>query len=566
MRLQVIGGFLLWPLVKAAGGSSEGACNDPDSFLGVGNSQCIRDNMTLATVFVLFIITISLLLEYTIKRIREAVKCPQMRIIVNRIFEEIMILGFISMLLFALDTTNAISNLSTQLDDLEERHFKEFFHYVVFLSMIYYIIIMLILLAIGKYVPRWLWHGLPQNIETDRYIPRLVSGVFQTYSITYKRLREKYENQPWTFHCNLYGQWQLWRSLEVLAYHLCRDRSRPIFTNAQEMQRIFNLSEKQSKNVTYEAYNKLCMRNMLANLTSLHWSAFFVLIAVVLVTSWFPQYDEYLFISIEVLLLLLSLIVMIKTSRILKGIVKDRLNILTQREIDNFVILRNTAFKSQPRITFKALAISVRAIIRMQMSALSHQALHCHDNRFWFRSPWFLLRLFQFSAIGQAFYLVWFSLVQSVTIFDGRLGTLKLIFIMFMPLVSLFIIMPLTMPSLVLVLSLTGFFVEQGKPVSGSRNSTDPTRDHIRRVRRSYLQNSRAELETPTPTGRRQSFSSGLRTSRRSGRSSPGSDVFLRQYDFPSPTDSLEDLEDGSVLNYTEYSDHYPSPNVENEG
>ena len=374
--------------------SGDGVCSKSGSFLGVGNSECIRDNIALTIVFVTFFIIISVGLEYAVKRIRASVKCPQMRIIVNRIFEEIMILGFLSTVLFALDSSGATSNLSATLDDAQERHFQEFFHYVVFLSMIYYIFIMLILLAIGKFVPRWLWHSLPVDDDPPQ-LPRVISGAIQTSSIAYNRLRERMQMEPWTFTCNVRRQWQLWKNLEVLAYHLCRDRSRAVYSNQMEMQRIFGLTDKQSRHVDYQAYNKLCMRNMLANIAPLHWSAFFVLIGVVIGTSWFPAFDEYVFISVGAFLMLLSIVIMIKTSHILQGIVKDRLTVLTQKEIDNVAIMRKSDLVTREHLSFKALAIGVRAIIRMQMSALSHQALHYHDERFWFRSPWFLLRLFQ---------------------------------------------------------------------------------------------------------------------------------------------------------------------------
>lgn len=315
--------------------------------------------------------------------------------------------------------------------------------------------------------------------------------------------------------------------------------------------------------------------------------------------------------AIGSLLLLLQVVILVKTSRILKGIVKDRLKVLTQREIDEVILsLKSstekkddldprskkesppvdhdptsthlepegvvytalTGLSRDPRsnkIKFKTLAMAVRAIIRMQMSALCHQALHHHDGRFWFRKPAFLLRLFQFSTFGQAFYLLWFSLVQSRTILDGTFGGLKLGVTIAIPILTVFVILPLTMPSLVLALSLTGFFVEQSKPLVPVNKSNkaakvppNSQRDHIRRLRRSYLNYSRAESESGhrnsrwslasdisdldhsstqyPPRGRRSSVS---RRSTTPGSTRSGSDVFLRLYDSPSPNTVADEEE-----------------------
>ena len=568
----------------AGGDGSSSVCSNPDSFLGVGNAECLGNNLYTATFLVTFIIVLSIVLDIVVLYIRKMIKCPQMRIIVNRIFEEIMVLGFISTVLFALGTSLGIFDLDSNLTSAERQHFKEFFHYIIFLSMIYYIFIELLLLLMGALIPKWLWHTrrrmlVEQNPQQQSRIdlpelPSTAENAVESYHIAYKRLREKFENQPWTYGCSIRWQFSLWKSFEMLAFHLCRDRSRPIYSNPEEMQRIFSLSYKQSLDINYEAYNKLCIRNMLANITSLHWSGFLNLIGVVLLTSAFPEENEYVFIGIGVVLLALSVVIMIKTSSILRGIVEDRLKILTQREIDNVALLRKSknlkrsssgsSYSSsgvERKKTFKILAISVRAIIRMQLSALDHQALHHHDDRFWFRSPWFLLRLFQFATFGQAFYLVWFSLVQSLTIFEEDHGWMKLVITLLIPVISLLLILPITIPSLVLALSLTGFFVEQGRPRTFRKKKKltiqHEHREHMRRVRRSYLRNSRTseswvDGSDTTPRSRcnsrrRQSFSRTPRCSKNNGgRSSPNSEVLLRQYDLPSPSGFDSNCENSS--------------------
>lgn len=148
--VQAILFFCYGAIVHAAGGGTTGdpdsVCNDQNSFLGVGNVDCIGENLATATFLLAVIVFLSIVLEWAVMKIRSLVSCPQMRKIVNRLFEEIMILGFISALIFAMDSKGALSRVGdfqNNFDATEERHFKEFFHYIVFLSMIYYIFIVM---------------------------------------------------------------------------------------------------------------------------------------------------------------------------------------------------------------------------------------------------------------------------------------------------------------------------------------------------------------------------------------------------------------------------------------
>jgi hypothetical protein len=299
----------------------------------------------------------------------------------------------------------------------------------------------------------------------------------------YFLLRQRYKREGWWFRFNLVKQFALWKSFELLAYNVCQHRSGYLYKNPSEMQRIFGLNYRSSHHVDFPRYHTLCTRNLLATVAHLHYSAFFVLILLVMISGMLPESSAYLFLGLSGILLIMNMVIMIKTLRILKGITKDRLHVFTYDDIERMssrnplpvtslsqhhaaTASSSTSLSLSSRMLihrrkkrrFKVIAQMVRATIRMQMSVLCHRQLHYHDGRFWFHSPMFLLRLFQFATTGQAFYLVWLTLVIA---HDTNVHAWMLWLMMLLPMISMFVITPMTMPSLVLVMSLTGFFVEQ---------------------------------------------------------------------------------------------------------
>ncbi|KAH9104703.1 hypothetical protein LEN26_014933 [Aphanomyces euteiches] len=493
-------------------GSAE--CSMKGSFLGVGNAECIGAHLGYAAFLCAIMILLSFVLDILIKQLRQAVKCPQMMRVVNRFFEELMVMGVISLCIFAINTSGGLNQLSfvvSGLSQVQLLHFQEFFHYVVFMTAVYYICIMLLLILIATVVPRLLYdrQKATQNPADDdlelspsnnlssytnrtsvRRIQRQASGYdFVNGSRMYFLLRQRYKREGWSFQFNLVKQFALWKSFEVLAYNVCQYRSGYLYKNPAEMQRIFGLSYHSSYHVDFARFNTLCTRNMLATVTQLHYSAFIILISLVMASGLLGEMSAYLYIGTAAALCAINFVIMIKTLRILKGIIKDRLRILTMQDIERMVPPLSTALLTPPRHkkrSLKAVAQVVRAIVRMQMSVLCHRQLHYHDSRFWFRSPRFLLRLFQFATTGQAFYLVWLTLVIAQ---DKSIASWMYFLMALFPLISMFVITPLTMPSLVLVMSLTGFFVEQN-PHRPQDQETLTIKDRIRVARRSYLRST----------------------------------------------------------------------------
>lgn len=687
-----------------AGGEEEGNpnCHNSASFLGVGNTQCLHQNIRTAAFLLAVIIAVSIGVDRLIHHVRTAIKCPQLRKIVNRIFEEVMIMGFLSMVIFTLNTSGVLKSMA--LDNLtasEQLHFYEFFHYIVFLTMIYFIVIVLLLLFIGTVVPKLVWEikNHPDqrresisDIHDDTYDPQYpsVTGsisdrddnggsrrmrhsfirdvsslardlnphssgssviddgertldtptddcyyamrprqrsdgdvVYRSMGMrnrapsgmdlvmgtrAYSLLLQRYQREGWCFHINLRKQWNLWKSFEILAYNICQNRSGYIYKNPFEMERLFgvrptpqarswarqesgeaaNYHEEENR-MTYAKYHVLCMRNLLYHMTNIHPSAFLILLLICLLPSIFPEQDHWISLGVGGLLLFVNVVIFFKVLKILRGIVDDRLRIITKRDIKARLDKalkksgnRNRGLKrwqnqndissasdstpesaedstaensnedsspKKPPMKFKVAALAVRAMIRMQMSALCHRQLHHHDDRFWFNSPKLLLRLFQFATIGQAFYLVWLSLVE-ISSMNGASassggGSALLTLMIIFPAVSLFIITPLTMPSLVLVMSLTGIFVDlnvANVEGEGKRHNVtqEDVKTHMRIMRRSFLKSHYTEgggypgpfasppLGPVTPASMPDSI-----PGKRDSVASP-TNVFLRIYDTPT--------------------------------
>ncbi|KAF1333784.1 hypothetical protein FI667_g2625, partial [Globisporangium splendens] len=589
---------------------SAGFCNESSSFLGVGNTKCLHENIGTAVFLLGIIVVISICFDRLIHYVRHGIHCPQLSKIVNRILQEVMIMGFISMVIFTLNTSGAMRNMSFTMDRLsesEQLHFYEFFHYIVFLTMIYFIAIVLLLLFIGTVVPKLIWNkhnsqdieeesgrsehavGLQysdeeENADYNRTLngseDRWTRGEFQSASrlhgnrpSTFRRtksgmdlvqgsrayslLLERYQREGWCFRFNVLKQWHLWKSFEILAYNICQNRSRYIYKNPTEMERLFGVKPKPSnpnrwllpqghqvEPMTYARYHVLCMRNLLFHITDLHVSALFILVVISVLPSVCPNYDHWIFIGVGGILLLVNLVIFFKVLQILRGIVDDRLRVITMRDIrvrltklqnsDNSNLLPKepeAPLQTPKRLSLKGVALGVRAVIRMQMSALCHRQLHHHDDRFWFDSPQFLLRLFQFATISQAFYLVWLSLVEAPTIMQTDRGAYLLPIMVLLPLLVLCVITPMTMPSLVLVMSLTGIFVdlnsETGK--QGRRESYQIAQTRIRLMRRSFLKSHHND----DTVGSCPHVSSPTHDEHQDTVSSP-SNVFLRIYDSPT--------------------------------
>lgn len=605
-------------------------CHASGSFLGVGNTACLHDNLGAAIILLGVIVLVSTGFERLLHWSRAAIACPQLARIVGRLFQEIMVLGFLSLIIFALNASGALDGLrfsfTPSMTATERLHFYEFFHYVVFLTMLYFIAIVLLLLFIGTVAPKLVWetsqrrqyrdvedrldyYDLDEDTVDDT--PATTANQFswcrqdsrnpimQSFaaprdraksgmdlavgSKAYALLLHRYEREGWSFRFNLRRQWQLYKSFELLAYNICQHRSGYIYKNANEMHRLFGVRPQASFRsdlldddveeddlrppFTFDQYHVLCMRNLLFHMTSLHPSAFVVLVTIAVLPAAVPKYAHEIFAAVGALLLLANAIIFLKVLHILKGIVDDRLRVFTMRDIQTKLAKAQALNASQSqsvpkrKVTFKATALAVRALLRMQMAALCHRALHHHDHRFWFGRPTLLLRAFQFATTGQAFYLVWLSLVELPAVIHEPSSTATTwgyaALMLALPALALFVVTPMTMPSLVLVMSLTGIFDElntegedrHGNHIGSSKKRIvqEQAKIRMRMMRRSFLRSRYSDDEERVLSYRGYSQSDGWDTAghlsaqemdnvEAEGVMSPASatSVFLRIYDSPT--------------------------------
>ncbi|TYZ59157.1 hypothetical protein PybrP1_006407 [[Pythium] brassicae (nom. inval.)] len=601
----------------AGNGVAGGICDDPAAFLGVGNARCLHANLGTAVFLLGVIVVVSIGFDRLLRVARRGVQCPQLSKIVDRIFQEVMIMGFISMVIFTLNTSGALRRMNFAVDALspaEQLHFYEFFHYLVFLTMIYFILIVLLLLFIGTVVPKLIWKkprrrtlgvsdsdgdsdahddslvaafsdpddddnndnddndddgtskcGDSRGADSDtffdltsasRHQPARASALRRAKSgmnlvqgsHAYRLLLERYEREGWGFRFNVRKQWHLWKSFEILAYNICQNRSGYIYKNPDEMERLFGVRAAAARRplqnllrpaparapMTYARYHVLCMRNLLVHITDLHFSALLILLVISVLPSLYPGYDHWIFVGVGATLLVANLVIFFKVLQILRGTVDDRLRVITTRDINAWAPHRTHAGDARRTPTLKAAALAVRAVIRMQMSALCHRQLHYHDDRFWFNSPKLLLRMFQFATISQAFYLVWFSLVEAPTLAHKPEALYLLPIMVLLPFLALCVITPMTMPSLVLVMSLTGIFVDLNTEPSSRANGAlaphDVAKVQIRLMRRSFLKSHYADADDATCGVRSPTSCAAAELD---AACSP-TNVFLRIYDSPT--------------------------------
>ena len=108
----------------------------------MANAQCIGANGKTSTALVALIFVLSYTFEWAAHKLKHMYTCPQVSAIIQQLFAEMMILGFVSMTFFVMQV-NGITAHVAKLDDLlngtELFHFMEFFHYAVFITMLFYI-------------------------------------------------------------------------------------------------------------------------------------------------------------------------------------------------------------------------------------------------------------------------------------------------------------------------------------------------------------------------------------------------------------------------------------------
>ena len=98
------------------GGNSFPECTDGEgSLLGVGNPKCLKKNTFVSGMLVILIVVLSFFAEYVIHHLKHMARCPLMQKIVQKLIEEVMILGLISMSLFLVTQLGLIKAVSQEI-------------------------------------------------------------------------------------------------------------------------------------------------------------------------------------------------------------------------------------------------------------------------------------------------------------------------------------------------------------------------------------------------------------------------------------------------------------------
>jgi hypothetical protein len=204
-------------------------CHDKASFLGVGNPICIGQNPVTTMMVVALIVVLSLFFEVGMHHLRHHTHCPMLSKIINQCFAEMMVLGWISFCLFAMSKaglTDAAAAQDATLGPVELLHFKEFFHYVIFISLLAYIAIVAVLVAgTHFFIPR-LW----AKTESDQRHADLMGGEDSPASVAYAATKSYLERQHWLLRkLNVPLMLRWYSRVNRMGYQLARQESKPVY-------------------------------------------------------------------------------------------------------------------------------------------------------------------------------------------------------------------------------------------------------------------------------------------------------------------------------------------------
>ena len=345
-RFRAVVCAALCGLVGAGGGGGAESlvpyCHDPNSFLGVANAKCLAANQATTFMLLGLIVVISIGFETLIHRLHHKyADSPQLLTLVDHVIEELMILGFISMTFFAMNTikfsgetiTSYLSRFNADMGPTELFHFKEFFHYLIFLAMMYYLAVVLIMIWSSHMLPKlWnkfetqlqqgdaqlsAWRASEQQARESEHRARLEAGgssllggnptssssssssSSSTASMAVARasegdvpvdqVTEDYCNEKearrmygWRVKANPLHWARWWLLVNRMAYKLARESSREIYEDRELIEVAFGLPLYSDVVVDYSFYAVLSTRAVLIKMCEIHWSAWAVLLLFVI--------------------------------------------------------------------------------------------------------------------------------------------------------------------------------------------------------------------------------------------------------------------------------------------
>lgn len=337
--------------------SSLAACHDPDSFLGVGNATCLGKNWRLSAGIIGLIIVMSFGAEHVIHYLKHSLSFSLVKI-VDKITEELMVLGFISMTFFAMNTWGFTRSMATvdgvQLDQWELWHFLEFFHYLIFIVMMFYISIVCFLVSLSNLITR-LWESTERAICTFEAQINLPEGggqrseiplgndssvAFNVITRTYAALKSDRRLLGWKLKLQPTHWYEWFVAVHRMGYALARQESSAVYEDRELLQLVFEMPLNSQELVNFPRYTVFATRALLTKILEVHWGVWLVLICFFFVnfirfkvvkTELFATGDgvQVILVTLYVGLAQLFLVATInyKVFHILKGLVNDRVQV-----------------------------------------------------------------------------------------------------------------------------------------------------------------------------------------------------------------------------------------------
>eukprot|EP00002_Diphylleia_rotans_P039706 TRINITY_DN9275_c0_g1_i1.p1 TRINITY_DN9275_c0_g1~~TRINITY_DN9275_c0_g1_i1.p1 ORF type:complete len:618 (+),score=90.64 TRINITY_DN9275_c0_g1_i1:101-1954(+) len=249
------------------------------------------------TLLIFFMFGIAFFFEYVLRGLDHFLKrnAPQLYDIVQQLYKELMVCGFISIFLWLADYTGIISDLTSQsLPDI----LFDFIQLALFLSLGFYILFMFYLMFLSMFfMKRW------SDIED------MDPGIVEQ---EYQEAREILEKMPW------YERWFSIR-MRILVFDLGKKYDYHLVRSH------FILQQGLTDRFNFGSYLRKCMRAMVAEWVKIHWTIWlFVLLAISLsgVRYWLGSSLDRMsallqFMGTGWFMLVLGVLIIIKSRRIL---------------------------------------------------------------------------------------------------------------------------------------------------------------------------------------------------------------------------------------------------------
>ena len=468
------------------------ACHDPESFLGVANADCIGQNGKTAAALIGLIVFLSISFELIVHKLNHSTTCPQMLAIIGQLFGEIMILGFISMSFFLMSVngvTKKLADFDALLDETELFHFQEFFHYLVFVTMMFYIAEVLFLVYLSTKIPR-MWQRTETRLKEKEQKAMLKSKskrheVTDLVASKYHEVKKLRRDNGWRVKVWPNHWWNWWLVVVRMGYSLAREQTRALYENREVMDMLFGLPVHDTRTVDYRTFSTYSTRALLVQMLKIHWSTWVVMVGLAALNvvrteiglgeELLDQYSDEgnvdSVVKLGACIFLWAVVLAAKSFSVLMGIINDRTKDLakarSQQKDGGAMAVANPLAADAPGSDSGAAGAAPAPEdhgdgnegdedddIARAVQALSTSDAHL--KRFWFRRPRVLILQVQMIIFMLAIYM---AMVILMYVDSGKRvwGGAGLFLMVLWPLLIVLFIVPLMLPTLSVTFNLIGW-------------------------------------------------------------------------------------------------------------